>query len=108
MNKVALLSILVLALAVMGCQSIEMMPEPEGPEHPGQEFTKHYKFSHFALTQDGLYSVELVFKEGTLKTGLNNLDIIIHDKDATGTPDQSSCSLFGFRRCRLRGCRKAE
>ena len=81
MNRFLLLALLVLTLAVSGCQSMELMPEAEGPDHPGYEFTQHYKHSHFAVTQGGHYSVELVFREGTLQEGLNEMDVIIHDKD---------------------------
>jgi len=81
MNKFAFIPLLVLILVSSGCQSLEMVPDPEGPEHPGEEFTRHYNYSHFAVTKEGNYSVELVFKDGTIKEGINNIDIIIHDRD---------------------------
>ncbi len=81
MNKIALFSIIMLTLAGAGCQSLEMMPEADGPEHPGYEFTEHNNYSHFAVSRGGHYNIELVFREGILRTGLNDLDIIIHDKD---------------------------
>ncbi len=43
-------------------------------------FTKHYKKSLFKATRSGLYSVEMVIKEGRLKKGKNELDLIVHDK----------------------------
>ncbi len=48
--------------------------------HEQGEFTKHYKESLFQLSEKGMYSVELVLKEPELKTGINAVDIIIHDK----------------------------
>ena len=87
MNRSLLHITLLLTLALSGCQSMELIPEPEGPEHPGDEFTQHYRHSHFAVTKNGHYSVELVFREGTLKEGLNDMDVIIHDRedrDVTG------------------------
>lgn len=81
MRNNALFIILAMVLAASGCQSMEMVPAPEGPGHPGGDFTQHYKYSHFGTTQNAEFSVELVFKEGTLQEGLNEMDIIIHDKD---------------------------
>lgn len=87
MHRFSLIALFILGLTFTGCQSMEMVSDPRGPDHPGHEFTQHYKHSHFAVTKDGNYSVELVLKEGTLKTGLNEMDVIIHDKqdrDVTG------------------------
>lgn len=43
------------------------------------EFTKHMKESLFKVTDNGLYSVELLLMDGNLKVGRNDFDIVIHD-----------------------------
>ena len=52
--------------------------------HSGQseagQHTKHYEQSLFKMTDNGLYSVEMVIKDKDLKVGVNTLDIIVHDK----------------------------
>jgi hypothetical protein len=48
-------------------------------KHSG--FTKHYDNSFFQITENKLYSVELVAKEHELKVGMNKIDIILHDKN---------------------------
>jgi hypothetical protein len=49
--------------------------------HKHDAFTKHYEESLFQVTGKGMYSVEMVIKEHELKTGVNELDVIVHDKD---------------------------
>jgi hypothetical protein len=43
--------------------------------------TKHYEESLFKVTEKGLFSVEMIIKGKELKTGVNTLDVIVHDKD---------------------------
>lgn len=50
-------------------------------DHKHDQFTQHYDNSLFQITEKGLFSVEMVVKEHGLKTGMNELDIIIHDKN---------------------------
>src|SRR5271169_5111603 len=50
-----------------------------GDSEPDQH-TKHYEQSLFKMTDNGLYSVEMVIKDKDLKVGVNTLDIIVHDK----------------------------
>ncbi|MEJ2314372.1 MAG: FixH family protein [Nitrospirota bacterium] len=48
--------------------------------HSGAEgFTKHYANSLFEVTENGLYSVEMLVLGGELSVGMNTLDIIVHD-----------------------------
>lgn len=42
---------------------------------------KHYEHSLFKMTDNGLYSVEMVIKDKELKVGVNSFDIIVHDKN---------------------------
>ncbi|MGO9951981.1 MAG: FixH family protein [Dissulfurispiraceae bacterium] len=44
------------------------------------QHTKHYEQSLFKMTDNGLYSVEMIIKDKDLKVGVNTFDIIIHDK----------------------------
>ena len=50
-----------------------------GSKHSG--FTKHYDNSLFQITDNKLYSVEIVVKEHDLRVGMNKIDIILHDKN---------------------------
>jgi hypothetical protein len=49
--------------------------------HKHEEFTKHYKDSLFKVTEKGMYSIEMVVKEHELVTGINEIDVIVHEKD---------------------------
>lgn len=50
-----------------------------GQTHREGEFTRHFEKSLFGVTENGLFSVEMVVKEHELKTGVNALDLIVHD-----------------------------
>jgi len=87
MRIFALLAIALIAMTAMGCESLEFVPADGGMGHSGHDFTRHYEHSHFGVTNNGDFSVEVIFREGTLKLGLNEMDIIVHDKldsDVTG------------------------
>jgi hypothetical protein len=43
------------------------------------KFTRHYAESLFEVTEAGLYSVEMVILGNKLLTGVNTVDIIVHD-----------------------------
>lgn len=49
--------------------------------HKHDAFTKHYENSLFKVTEKSMFSVEMVIKEHGLKTGINMIDLIIHDRD---------------------------
>ncbi len=56
-------------------------------KHP--EMTQHYDWTLFQVTEKGLYSVEMVFKDkmNMLRKGDNSVDVVIHDardKDVEG------------------------
>jgi hypothetical protein len=59
-----------------------------GADHQhNKEFTKHYEDSMFMVTDKKLFSVEMVIKGKEPFTGVNTIDLIIHnreDKDVTG------------------------
>jgi len=55
--------------------------------HKHEEFTKYYEESLFKITENGMYSMELVIKGHELMTGINEIDVVIHDRndrDAVG------------------------
>jgi hypothetical protein len=78
MKKIA---VLILAIFIVSCASI---PQNAGAEekrsHERGTFTQHYKDSLLLISKKGMYSVEMVIKEHGLKTGINSVDIIVHDK----------------------------
>jgi len=75
------LSVIFLMLFITGCAA-------SGPQlHKHDKFTKHYEESLFEVTENGLFSVEMIIKEHELRTGVNMLDLVIHDRndrDVTG------------------------
>jgi hypothetical protein len=48
--------------------------------HKHDKFTKHYEESLFEISKKGMFSVEMVVKEPGLMTGVNAVDLIVHDK----------------------------
>ena len=78
------LIVLVLGLMIVGCVTTPG-PESVGPASGGKAthkhgaFTKHYESSLFEVSRNGLYSVEMVLGAPGLLTGVNALDIIVHD-----------------------------
>jgi hypothetical protein len=73
MKRLSILILLALLLPVSGYAD---------SGHEGK-FTQHYAGSLFKVTEDGLYSVEMVIPARELKIGVNAVDIIVHDaKDA--------------------------
>ena len=70
-----LLTAVMAALILAGCTTT-------GKDiHKHEEFTKHYEDSLFKITESGMYSVEMVIKEHELITGINAVDVIVHDKN---------------------------
>lgn len=43
--------------------------------------TKHFEGSLFRISENELFSIEMVIKEKELKAGINTVDLIIHDKN---------------------------
>jgi len=52
----------------------------ESPQKHGA-FTRHYESSLFQVTKMGMFSVEMVVREHDLRTGVNTVDLILHDKN---------------------------
>jgi hypothetical protein len=78
MKKIAAL---ILTILLMSCASTTQKTGiDEKRVHEHGEFTQHYKDSLFLISKKGMYSVEMVIKEHELKTGINEVDIIVHDK----------------------------
>lgn len=86
--KIAAVLFLALMITFAGCKGAGKKPD----EH--SSLTKHYEESIFQLTDNGLFSVEMLIKDNELATGMNAVDIIIHDQqdrdvvgaDVTVTP----------------------
>jgi len=72
---IAFISILILA----GCATTG------SEQHKHDAFTKHYESSLLEVTKNGMFSVEMVIKEHELRTGVNMVDVIIHDKNDRDT-----------------------
>lgn len=70
------LSAFILLVIVSGCAA----PGVQQHTHEG-EFTRHYENSLFQVTENGEYSLEMVVKEHEFKTGINMVDLIVHDKN---------------------------
>jgi hypothetical protein len=49
--------------------------------HSEGKFTQHYANSIFKVTEKGRYSVEMIIIGNELKTGMNAVDVIVHDED---------------------------
>jgi hypothetical protein len=73
--KLRKLIVLLLVVLLTGCATTD------SALHKHDKFTKHYEKSLFKVTKKGMFSVEMVVKENRLKTGLNMVDLIIHDKN---------------------------
>ena len=63
------------ALLIAGCAATGEIVQKH------DEFTKHYEESRFEITKNGSFSLEMVVKEHELKTGVNKVDLIVHDKN---------------------------
>jgi hypothetical protein len=79
MNKIIVIMLTILLASCASTTQRTRMDEKHAHEHG--EFTKHYEKSLFKISDKGMYSVEMVLKEHALKTGVNAVDIIIHDKE---------------------------
>ncbi len=87
---------LIFFIFLQGCGSTGEQPVAYDQDHSKPhkhdssetgKLTKHYEESIFRLSEKGRYSVEMLLRSGELKTGVNTIDIIVHDKhdnDVTG------------------------
>jgi len=66
----------------MAGQSAEMGGMTEGREHEDVKMTKHFDDSLTKMTDNNLFSLELVIPDKDLKMGVNEVEIIVHH--ATG------------------------
>jgi hypothetical protein len=66
--------VLILIFLFAGCAATGTQP------HTHDQFTQHYEDSLFKVTEKGMFSVELVIKEHELRTGMNMVELIIHDR----------------------------
>ena len=74
-------------LALTACAPLD--EKEHGHHHDDQEthFEPHYAESLFKVTENRIFSIEMVLKEGSLSVGANSLDVIIHgqgNKDVEG------------------------
>lgn len=83
--KRAMLSLMILGLVSWtGCATTQTAPDDGGMHAP---MTQHYEGSLFKATQNGEFSVEVLFPDKKVEMGVNNVDLIIHnknDKDVSG------------------------
>ena len=83
--KRAMLSLMILGLVSWtGCATTQTAQDDGGMHAP---MTQHYEGSLFKATQNGEFSVEVLFPDKKVEMGVNNVDLIIHDKndmDVTG------------------------
>jgi hypothetical protein len=70
---------ILLVIATVCFPGVVFASNSDGPNP--DHHTKHYEQSLFKMTDNGLYSVEIVTKDKELKVGVNSLDIIVHDKN---------------------------
>ena len=85
MKKIAIKLFLVILMTGCAAREESSTVSKDIPAHE-HEFTQHYENSLFKITDNDLYSIELVIKGGALEVGPNNVDIIVHnreDKDVT-------------------------
>ncbi len=68
--------VLIVSILITSCTFLKNTVE----EHTHVGFTKHYKQSLFQITENKLFSIEMVIPEGHLKVGKNDFDLIIHDR----------------------------
>ncbi len=71
--------LLLIIAFLAGCATGEK-ENRRGHAHP-EDFTKHYEKSLLRVTEKGLFSVEMVIKDHDFTMGVNEVDLIIHDKD---------------------------
>ncbi|MEW6426893.1 MAG: FixH family protein [Thermodesulfobacteriota bacterium] len=63
-----------------------------GHMHGESHFAPHYKESLFRVSDNNLYSVELLVKGGPMTVGLNEADIILH-RNAARNPDVEKATV---------------
>ncbi|MDF1526598.1 MAG: FixH family protein [bacterium] len=83
--KKAILSLMILGLiSWTGCATTQTAHDDGGMHAP---MTQHYEDSIFKVTENGEFSVEVLFPDKKVEMGVNNVDLIIHnkkDEDVTG------------------------
>ena len=83
--KRAMLILMILGLVSWtGCASTQTANNNGGMHAP---MTQHYEDSIFKVTENGEFSVEVLFPDKKVEMGVNNVDLIIHNKndmDVTG------------------------
>jgi hypothetical protein len=76
------IAVIILTIVLVSCAATTRNTRVDEKQvHEHGEFTKHYEESLFKVTDKGMYSVEMVLKGHDLKTGINAVDIIVHDKN---------------------------
>lgn len=83
--KRAMLILMILGLVSWtGCATTQTAKDDGGMHAP---MTQHYEDSIFKVTENGEFSVEVLFPDKKVEMGVNNVDLIIHNKndmDVTG------------------------
>ena len=77
-------TILFFILIVAGCAANKQTQPPHedvaGIDHSHEVFAKHFEGSTLMFTEKGLFGVEMVIPDERLAIGINNIDLIVHDK----------------------------
>ncbi len=75
--------IVLLTLLLTGCAAGNQMVQQEhaAVDHHQAEFAKHFEDSTLQFTEKGMFGVEMVIPDKKLSTGINELDLIVHDKE---------------------------
>lgn len=70
----------VLVMLMAGHAASEMKTESHNHDHGGEKFTRHLADSRFKATEKGLFSVEMVIPDNRYKVGVNDIELIVHNK----------------------------
>jgi len=75
--------ILLLVLFTAGCTVNNQLQQHESAAaaHHQADFAKHFEDSALKFTEKGLFGVEMVIPDERLTIGINELDLIVHDKN---------------------------
>lgn len=75
------LTLAISTLVAAGCATGDMASTFHGKETKISGFTKHFEESLFQISDHGMFSAELLIPGKNLVTGMNDFDIVIHDRN---------------------------
>ena len=74
--------VLICILFLTGCgtnKQLQPQEDAAAVDHIHADFAKHFDGSTLKFTEEGVFGVEMMISEKRLVTGVNNIDLIIHD-----------------------------